>query len=553
MIGVSTMSGCCVNCQFCFEEGTMITMADFSLKPIENIQIGDKVIGTKLAEKFTPNSQDYTTRYLVPTTVKSIFVHEYNDDIYGLTTATGKTISVTKDHPIACTKNDDSQKSRIKFFKASEINIGDMVYTTKSRTSISNIWRLGWLYGFSKGDGVQCKAAPNKKCEILSLSQSYRNVINFAKDICNEFNISHSNISINENKIVKNTWLTNYRLVINSTGIKTLQMLVNQYKDTDDFKHGALAGFWDAEGSSFKNESLTRMCGCNKELLQSFGEIAKYFGYSYKVVLYDSEIGKDNRQDCYMLETNISRINFICEFNPIHPKSNFFENYTRKIKGVYKEKIISIKRRKVKTKVYNFETKSHTYIANNIIVHNCSTGNMKKFRNLTAQEIVEQVEFILSLHKENPLDSKEFKINYTRMGEPFLNIKNVKEAISISDKYKPHHYISTIGIKNSDFSFIKDNITLQISLHSLDDKRRNELIPFKNKMTIEELGQIRTKSNLKTTINMTLVDNADFDIDKLKEYFDPKYFFIKLSPINENAISKKNHLGKGIVEGINII
>ena len=183
----------------------------------------------------------------------------------------------------------------------------------------------------------------------------------------------------------------------------------------------------------------------------------------------------------------------------------------------------------------------------------CATGNMKKFRNLTAQEIVEQVEFILSFHKENPLDSKEFKINYTRMGEPFLNIKNVKKAISILDKYKPHHYISTIGIKDSDFSFIKDNITLQISLHSLDDKRRNELIPFKNKMTIEELGQIRTKSNLKTTINMTLVDNADFDIDKLKKYFDPKYFFIKLSPINENAISKKNHLGKGIVEGINII
>ena len=125
--------------------------------------------------------------------------------------------------------------------------------------------------------------------------------------------------------------------------------------------------------------------------------------------------------------------------------------------------------------------------------------------------------------------------------------------MSILDKYKPHHYISTIGIKNSDFSFIKDNITLQISLHSLDNNRRNKLIPFKNKMTIEELGQIRTKSNLKTTINMTLVDNADFDINKLKKYFDPKYFFIKLSPINENVISKKNHLGKGIVEGINII
>lgn len=183
----------------------------------------------------------------------------------------------------------------------------------------------------------------------------------------------------------------------------------------------------------------------------------------------------------------------------------------------------------------------------------CATGNMKKFRNLTADEIVEQVEFILSQNKQDPLQSKEFKINYTRMGEPFLNIKNVREAINRLDKYNPHHYVSTIGVSDSDFSWIKDNITLQISLHSLDDERRNNLIPFKKKMTIKELGQIRTKSNLKTTVNMTLVDTADFNIEKLKQYFDPQYFFIKLSPINENCVSKKNHMGKGIIEGVNIV
>lgn len=184
----------------------------------------------------------------------------------------------------------------------------------------------------------------------------------------------------------------------------------------------------------------------------------------------------------------------------------------------------------------------------------CATGNMKKFRNLTADEIVEQVEFILAQNEQqSPLQSKEFKINYTRMGEPFLNIKNVREAINRLDKYNPHHYVSTIGVSDSDFSWIKDNITLQISLHSLDDERRNNLIPFKKKMTIKELGQIRTKSNLKTTVNMTLVDTADFDIEKLKQYFDPQYFFIKLSPINENCVSKKNHMGKGVIEGVNIV
>ncbi len=186
----------------------------------------------------------------------------------------------------------------------------------------------------------------------------------------------------------------------------------------------------------------------------------------------------------------------------------------------------------------------------------CATGNLKKYRNLTADEIVEQVEFIINKNPEyDPKKAKEFKINYTRMGEPFLNIEAVKEAILKIDQKYPfvHHYISTIGIKDSDFSFIKDNITLQISLHSLDPKKRNWLIPFHNKLTIEELGQIRTQSRLKTTINLTLVNLEDFDIEKLNTYFNPKYFFIKLSPINENSVSEKNHLGSGVIKGKNLV
>lgn len=185
----------------------------------------------------------------------------------------------------------------------------------------------------------------------------------------------------------------------------------------------------------------------------------------------------------------------------------------------------------------------------------CATGNMKRYRNLTADEIVEQVEFAISQSRCKPSEAKEFKINYTRMGEPFLNIEAVKDAIKrITEKYpNTHHYVSTIGIKDSDFSFVKGNVTLQISLHSFDEEKRNWLIPYPKKMTIEELGKIRTESNLKTTINLTLIDESDFDADKLEKYFDKKHFFMKLSPINPNSISEKNELGNGIIEGVNLV
>lgn len=185
----------------------------------------------------------------------------------------------------------------------------------------------------------------------------------------------------------------------------------------------------------------------------------------------------------------------------------------------------------------------------------CATGSMKKTRNLTSEEIVAQVDFILAKRPENFVEAFEHKINYTRMGEPFLNIENVRAAIdTIENKYPgTHHYVSTIGVKGSDFSWIKDNITLQISVHSLKEEQRNLLIPFKHKMSLEELGGIKTQSNLKTTVNMTLVDTSDFDIDKLKKLFNIDNFFIKLSPINPNEVSDRNNMGDGVIKATNII
>ncbi len=185
----------------------------------------------------------------------------------------------------------------------------------------------------------------------------------------------------------------------------------------------------------------------------------------------------------------------------------------------------------------------------------CATGQLKRWRNLTSLEILEQIAFVM--HESgfiNPSDSQEFKINFTRMGEPFLNIDVVKHVIKSITKAFPnvHCYVSTIGIKGSDFSWIKDNTTLQFSVHSFVEERRDNLIPYRNKMTLKEMGQVRTKSNLKTTVNLTLVDKKDFSIRKLRKYFNKEHFFIKLSPINTNAVSDTNDMGIGAIKQVNL-
>ena len=57
----------------------------------------------------------------------------------------------------------------------------------------------------------------------------------------------------------------------------------------------------------------------------------------------------------------------------------------------------------------------------------CATSKLKKWRPLTAREIAKQVRLIVNINDIDPANSQEFKINYTRMGEPFLNINEVRE------------------------------------------------------------------------------------------------------------------------------
>ena len=70
---------------------------------------------------------------------------------------------------------------------------------------------------------------------------------------------------------------------------------------------------------------------------------------------------------------------------------------------------------------------------------------------------------------------------------------------------------------------------------------------------MEQMGDIRTTSNLKTTLNLTLVNESDFDIERLKELFPQEHFFVKLSPINPNETSAMNGVNSGVIKQTNLI
>ena len=187
------------------------------------------------------------------------------------------------------------------------------------------------------------------------------------------------------------------------------------------------------------------------------------------------------------------------------------------------------------------------------------------WRNLTLREMVDQVKYAVKKAQEingglDPEDSDIFRILFTRMGEPSLNIEEVIRAIDYLKVLYPKARIqvSTIGIKKSvgliaalyelEERFGPDWLELQFSIHSTDDKFRKWL-QTESVMSNADIGSVAVKwynafpnRPWKATLNFALAKDTPFVAGDLKTQFDPKTVFVKVSPINENPVSDENSL-----------
>ena len=125
----------------------------------------------------------------------------------------------------------------------------------------------------------------------------------------------------------------------------------------------------------------------------------------------------------------------------------------------------------------------------------CGTGR-KFIRNLGSEEIVEQVKYIFEDKKIQPDRVEKLQIMFMSMGEPFLNYDNVETAVRELNNLYPNAQLlvstiaprNPIGMKNFiQLSKEVDKIGLQFSIHKSNNEDRNVLIPFHNKLSLEEL------------------------------------------------------------------
>jgi 23S rRNA (adenine2503-C2)-methyltransferase len=177
----------------------------------------------------------------------------------------------------------------------------------------------------------------------------------------------------------------------------------------------------------------------------------------------------------------------------------------------------------------------------------CGTG--KKFiRNLSSEEIVQQIKHILWSKEISDINSKaeRFQIMFMSMGEPMLNWDNVEEAIRELNVLYPNAelLLSTIGVDN-DKTFGRivalskeiSKVGLQFSIHKAFDDERNELIPYVNKMPLRKIrdaGLVWWKeTGRKPYLNYCIdgTNNSALDSEELKALFSPAVFNLTFSVV----------------------
>ncbi|MFH0854043.1 MAG: 23S rRNA (adenine(2503)-C(2))-methyltransferase RlmN [bacterium] len=205
----------------------------------------------------------------------------------------------------------------------------------------------------------------------------------------------------------------------------------------------------------------------------------------------------------------------------------------------------------------------------------CATGKMGFKRNLTSEEITDQILYWRGYLKTGAKTDRcsvytSFKLTnivYMGMGEPFLNWENTKKSLSNLTSKDLFEYgdrlisVSTSGIPEGIINFAKEfpQMNLAISLHSANDKKRSYLMPINKKYSILDLKnaileyfKITNRKIFIEYLMLSKINDSLFDAEELKNFIisfpQKKLLHINLIPYNETdngfKASQKNQIKK---------
>jgi 23S rRNA (adenine2503-C2)-methyltransferase len=124
----------------------------------------------------------------------------------------------------------------------------------------------------------------------------------------------------------------------------------------------------------------------------------------------------------------------------------------------------------------------------------CGTGEFF-IRSLTADEIVAQVQHLFTDQNIDVPSIKRLQIMFMSMGEPLLNKQGLQGALrKLYELYPNAALLISTSAPDIDYQWVRDisieipTVGLQFSVHESTDEARDKLIPFKSKLSLQEIA-----------------------------------------------------------------
>lgn len=186
-----------------------------------------------------------------------------------------------------------------------------------------------------------------------------------------------------------------------------------------------------------------------------------------------------------------------------------------------------------------------TQVGCNMACAFCASGLLKKQRNLTTAEMVDQIMYV-----QRELDEDEDRVSHIVVmgtGEPFDNYDHVMKFLSIMNDDNGlaigarHITISTCGIVPMIERFAKEQkqYNLAISLHAPTNELRNKLMPINKAYPLEELMRAldvyETYNNRRLTFEYILlkgVNDSKEHAKQLAKLLKGHHYYMNLIPYN---------------------
>lgn len=206
-----------------------------------------------------------------------------------------------------------------------------------------------------------------------------------------------------------------------------------------------------------------------------------------------------------------------------------------------------------------------TQVGCNIGCSFCASGLLKKSRDLTTGEIVEQIMSVQFHLDEQGKGERVSHVVVMGIGEPFDNYENVMNFIRIINAPKGleigarHITVSTSGLvpKIKQFANEDFQVNLAISLHAPNDELRTQVMNINRAYPIKDLFEAieyyLDKTNRRVTIEYILLDDVNDHVSEAEQLADLLYDKRHLTYVNlipYNPVDEHDHYRRSKKESI---